>query len=175
MAGMPDQPSSKKKTRLAIPIKVTVSTMASRRKRKRERRLGLAPGTELSQRGDRHRVDGARAAPAQAVEAAPPTAQPQRGCRHERSVGGTPENPNSPRGQGAVLGLWSDASRRDLLLFRQAIRKGWPVPPERKHPIIEELAPQIETADTRLLFALTRAFLAASGADLAQLIKESDG
>jgi hypothetical protein len=54
-----------------------------------------------------------------------------------------------PRGvRGGTCGLWADTSRSELRLLRQAIRRGWPVPQERRGPIMEEVRGPLGDAST---------------------------
>jgi hypothetical protein len=68
-----------------------------------------------------------------------------------------------------VSGLWADASLSNLRLLRRAIRGGWPVPVERRGPIMEEvLAPLREgNAPARRAIALAWVALEADGHNLA--------
>src|SRR6516165_7715996 len=58
----------------------------------------------------------------------------QRGDCPETSSG---ENGWGVGGQSA--GLWSDASLSELRLLRKAIRHNWPIPPDRRRRIIDEI------------------------------------
>lgn len=115
--------------------------MASRRKRKRERRLGAAHQTDAAAnwRGDR--------------ENAPPddSGKPARGVR------------------GAECSLWTHATSSDLLLLRRAIREDWPVPAERRGPIMDEALSALGRADTpaRKTIGLARLALTATEHNLA--------
>jgi hypothetical protein len=43
---------------------------------------------------------------------------------------------------------WANASRSDLLLFRKAIKENWPVPPERRGPLMESAISPFHREDT---------------------------
>ena len=105
--------------------------MGSRRKRKRYRRLTQAQGTQASRRGDRPETQGT-----------------------------TPDTPIPSGGWGEIVELWSDASRGDLVLLRHAVRENWPIPVERRPPIIEALGNLIGNADARRVIGIARVFLA---------------
>jgi hypothetical protein len=89
-----------------------------------------------------------------------------RGDRSPRS-----DTSNLPRGSGGRFGgLWSDASASDLVLLRHAIHAGWPIPAERRGPIIEEVYTLFETVrrarNPRKLIGAARVFLEAAYANL---------
>jgi hypothetical protein len=69
--------------------------------------------------------------------------------------------PPAPGGKGGGCGLWADASRSELQLLRVAIRRGWPVPQERRGPSLEEVLSRMQDKDTppRLLIAIARVAL----------------
>ena len=60
-----------------------------------------------------------------------------------------------------LLGGWGEASRSDLILLSRAIRNGWPVPVERRRPILEEIANILGKSDERLELGVVRVFIAA--------------
>ena len=88
-------------------------------------------------------------------------AAPRRGDREDPPPGGE---------GGVASGLWADASLSELRLLRQAIREGWPVPPERCGPIMEEVLAPFHRKGTRhrLILALFRVALDADRANLAR-------
>jgi hypothetical protein len=47
-----------------------------------------------------------------------------------------------------VRGDWETASRGDLLLFRKAIKEDWPVPPERRRPLLDAALSPISREDS---------------------------
>jgi hypothetical protein len=69
-------------------------------------------------------------------------------------------------GKGDPAGLWTDASRSDLVLLRHAIREGWPVPEERRRPILDEVFPLLHSQNPRVAIGVTRVFLDADRANL---------
>ena len=111
--------------------------MGSRRKRKRYRRFTRAQGIEASRRGDR-----------------PETRAP------------APDCPSLTGGWGAAAELWSDVSRGDLVLLRHAVQENWPIPVERRPPIIEALENMIGNTDARRTIGIVRVFLAMDRANL---------
>jgi hypothetical protein len=65
-----------------------------------------------------------------------------------------------------LRGLWSDASRSELALLRYAINHDWPVPYERRRPILEEIFELARFADARKAISAFRVFIAADWANL---------
>jgi hypothetical protein len=62
-----------------------------------------------------------------------------------------------------LRGDWENASRSDLLLLRKAIKEGWPVPAERRHPLMKAAVSPIfrEDTPTRVKLAIVRLVIAA--------------
>jgi hypothetical protein len=56
---------------------------------------------------------------------------------------------------GKLRGDWENASPSDLLLFRKAIKEGWPVPPENRHPLIEAALAPVFREDSRARLRLS--------------------
>ena len=71
-------------------------------------------------------------------------------------------------GGGSLCGDWESASPSDLLLLRKAIREGWPVPLERRRPLMEAALSPITRKGTpaRLVIALGWLVVAADRANL---------
>jgi hypothetical protein len=63
-------------------------------------------------------------------------------------------------------GGWGAASRGDLRLLAHAIRAGWPVPAERRGPLLEAVASGLHADNPRQTIAATRVFLAAVQSNL---------
>jgi hypothetical protein len=59
-----------------------------------------------------------------------------------------------------LRGDWENASRSDLLLFRKAIREGWPVPAERRGPLIAAALSPLSRKDTPIRHLLAVCWLA---------------
>jgi hypothetical protein len=80
-----------------------------------------------------------------------------------------------PKSPHPISGLWCDPSTSELRLLRKAINADWPVPEERRRPIIEEIFPAID-GPPRLALAVTRVVIAAEAANLRfqkQILKTS--
>jgi hypothetical protein len=62
-----------------------------------------------------------------------------------------------------LCGDWASATRGDLLLLRKAIKEGWPVPPERRGPLLEAAFSALSRQDkpVRLRLAACRLAIAA--------------
>src|SRR5262249_7027117 len=62
---------------------------------------------------------------------------------------------------GGLCGEWESASPSDLALLRQAIREGWPVPQERRPPLLEAVLSPLHSKDRspRQAIALARLLL----------------
>jgi hypothetical protein len=73
--------------------------------------------------------------------------------------------PKSP-GSGGLCGLWRDAPPRELRLLLSAIRQGWPVPVERRGPILDEILEGLDQADPRRAALLGRIAIAAVQASM---------
>jgi hypothetical protein len=86
-------------------------------------------------------------------------------------------NPPAPGGKGGTCGLWADASPSELRLLREAIRRGWPVPQERRGPIMEEVRGPLGDASTpaRVALSIARVALAADRANLGLLAEAGKG
>lgn len=106
---------------------------------RRARKRYRRPGADAGLRGDREKPPPL-----------PPPAASARGVR------------------GVLCGEWEAASRSDLLLFRKAIKEDWPVPIERRRPLMEAALSPIGCEDTpvRLLLAIARLAVAADMHDL---------
>jgi hypothetical protein len=68
----------------------------------------------------------------------------------EREKGCHPPPGDRPREKTAgvkFLGDWANATRGDLVLFRKAIKEDWPVPLERRGPLIEVALSPISRKD----------------------------
>src|SRR5262245_16318373 len=93
-----------------------------------------------------------------------PVADGQRGDRTSPPA----EDSGFAGGKGQLRGDWATASRSDLLLFRQAIEEDWPVPAERRRPLMEAVLSPIYREDTpvRLKLAIARLAIAADMHDL---------
>jgi hypothetical protein len=101
----------------------------------------------------------------------------ERRVAHAQAAGATNrrgdrEDPPARGVGGSLSDLWTDASRSDLRLLRQAIREGWPVPQNRCGPILEEVLAPLREKDTppRLLLAVARAALDADKDNLARAL-----
>jgi uncharacterized protein YeaO (DUF488 family) len=70
-------------------------------------------------------------------------------------------DPGSDASAPATPGLWSDASPSDLRLLRQAIRGDWPIPDERRPPIIAEIAPLFQAEQARAAITVAWMFIEA--------------
>jgi hypothetical protein len=70
------------------------------------------------------------------------------------------------RGQGGPYGLWRDAPPGELRLLLSAIRRGWPVPVERRGPIMDEVLAGLDDADPRRVALLGRIAIAAAQASM---------
>jgi hypothetical protein len=62
-----------------------------------------------------------------------------------------------------LCGDWQNASRSDLLLLRKAISKNWPIPAERRRPLMDAVTALLHRNDTptRLSIAVSWVVLAA--------------
>jgi hypothetical protein len=92
----------------------------------------------------------------------------KRGRRRAAEPAGRGDRLPAPRpgGQGAGCGLWRDATRSELLLLRQAINQGWPIPPARRGPILADALASHDSADSRRAIAMCRVLLAAHRANI---------
>jgi hypothetical protein len=91
-------------------------------------------------------------------------------------------HPDAPLGQspnggfgGSLYGDWATASRSDLLLLRKAIKEGWPVPLERRRPLMEAALSPLSREDTpvRKVLAIARLAVAADRHDLEEELAEA--
>ncbi len=69
-------------------------------------------------------------------------------------------------GRGDTAGIWENASRGDLVLLRHAIREDWPVPKERRRPILDEVFQLLHSKNPRVAIGVARVFLEADRANL---------
>jgi hypothetical protein len=69
---------------------------------------------------------------------------------------------------GRLCGDWANASRSDLLLLRKAIKEDWPVPVERRRPLLDAVFAQLSREDisVRLALAIIQVAVAADMHDL---------
>src|SRR5262245_35469262 len=79
-------------------------------------------------------------------------------CRGDRPEASSGENCWGARGES--VGLWSDASRSDLLLLRRAIREDWPVSPDRWSHILDEVLSPLKSRELTAREKLARAWVA---------------
>ncbi len=63
---------------------------------------------------------------------------------------------------------WGESTKAELLLIRQAIQEGWPVPDNVRRAIIEELFQEVgpDSSDVRRFLAITKVFLAMTQANI---------
>jgi hypothetical protein len=115
-----------------------------------------------------------------------PSRRRRKRCRGPASAAGArgdrprpqPEKPDSPEpavgARGLLCGEWETASRSDLLLLCKAMMKRWPIPPERRRPIMDAVTSQIYREDTpvRLTLAIARLVIAAGTRDLEEALTE---
>jgi hypothetical protein len=66
-------------------------------------------------------------------------------------------------GWGTLCGDWESASLSDLRLLRQAINENWPVPPDRRGPLMAAVLSQLHREDRsdRLTLAVCQVAVAA--------------
>jgi hypothetical protein len=73
--------------------------------------------------------------------------------------------PESPGPEGSC-GLWRGAPPRELRLLLSAIRQGWPVPFDRRGPILDEIFDGLDEADGRRVALVGRIVITAAQASL---------
>jgi hypothetical protein len=78
-------------------------------------------------------------------------------------------------GWGVLCGDWQSASRSDLRLLRKAINQNWPVPPERRGPLMAAVLSHLHREDRsdRLTLAVCQVAVAAVGRNLKQEATEN--
>ena len=62
--------------------------------------------------------------------------------------------------------LWRDAPPRELRLLPSAIRQGWPVPLDRRGPILDEVLAGLDDSDARRVALVGRVVIAADQANM---------
>jgi hypothetical protein len=61
---------------------------------------------------------------------------------------------------------WSQATRGDLRLLARAIRRRWPIPAERRPPLIAAVENALDSPDPRRILAVAWVLIAADEANL---------
>jgi hypothetical protein len=91
-----------------------------------------------------------------------------RGDREKSLPSPPPAPPYSERVRETLCADWTTASRSDLLLFRKAIKEDWPIPFERRRPLMATALSPLSRKDTpfRRVLAIARLALAADLHDL---------
>ena len=82
--------------------------------------------------------------------------------RQRRKAEATVHSPGTCGGWGGN----APTTQADLVILRRAIKQGWPVPPNVRQAIFEELIDEVDSSDPRRATSVAMTFLAMSNANL---------